>query len=148
MTREQAFAFSLDLSRRSMLPEGEFCTYQPVVNGSACPWNLDCEDCDKFPMSGADLLYWRRKQEQWRAIAERALDDATADYLHKVFEPTTRAPSTGSRRPVPTSDSSTRHSPWARRPQDYFHRICSTACRAADLAEACESEAGPTGPAG
>jgi len=33
-------------------------------------------------MSGTDLLYWRRKQEQWRAIAERAPDDATADYLH------------------------------------------------------------------
>jgi hypothetical protein len=46
-----------------------------------------CENCGKFVMSGADLLYWRRKQEQWRAIAERAPDDATADYLHQVFEP-------------------------------------------------------------
>jgi hypothetical protein len=35
--------------------------------------------------------YWRRKQQQWRAIAERAPDDATADYLHNVFEPTARA---------------------------------------------------------
>ncbi len=34
---------------------------------------------------------WLSAQEQWRAIAERAPDDATADYLHQVFEPTARA---------------------------------------------------------
>ena len=44
-----------------------------------------------FVLSGADLLYWRRKQEQWRSIAERAPDEATANYLHDVFEPTARA---------------------------------------------------------
>jgi len=42
-------------------------------------------------MTGADLLYWRRKREQWHSLAERAPDDATADYLHSVFEPTARA---------------------------------------------------------
>jgi hypothetical protein len=148
MTREQAFALSLDLSRRSTPTEGGFCTHQPVVNGSACPWNLDCENCDKFVMSGADLLYWRRKQEQWRAIAERAPDDATADYLHKVFEPTARAidglekalAGLGLLDQALTLD--------LRRPQDYFHRIWSTAFRAADLAEAGESEAVPARPAG
>jgi integrase len=148
MTREQAFALSLDLSRRSTPTEGGFCTHQPVVNGSACPWNLDCENCDKFVMSGADLLYWRRKQEQWRAIAERAPDNATADYLHKVFEPTARAidglekalAGLGLLDQALTLD--------LRRPQDYFHRIWSTAFRAADLAEAGESEAVPAGPAG
>jgi integrase len=136
MSREQALALSLDLSRRSTAAEGGFCTYQPVVRGSACPFNLDCGNCDKFVMSGADLLYWRRKQEQWRAIAERAPDDATADYLHQVFEPTARAidglekalAALGLLDQALTLDM--------RRPQDYFHRIWSTAFRAADLTEA------------
>jgi len=91
MTREQALALAIDLSRRSTPAEGGFCTFQPVVDGGACPWNLDCHRCDKFVLSGADLLYWRRKREQWASIAERAPDDATADYLHQVFEPTARA---------------------------------------------------------
>ena len=135
LTREKALTLALDLSRRSTPADGGFCTYQPVVNGAACPWNLDCENCDKFVMSGADLLYWRRKQEQWRAIAERAPDDATADYLHQVFEPTARAidglekalAGLGLLDQALTLD--------LRRPQDYFHRIWSTAFRAGDLAQ-------------
>jgi hypothetical protein len=102
------------------------------MNGAACPWNLDCQTCDKFVMSGADLLYWRRKQEQWRATAERA----PADYLHQVFEPTARAidglekalAGLGLLDPALALD--------LRRPQDYSHRIWSTAFRATDLAEA------------
>src|SRR5271157_3146635 len=82
---------ALDLSRRSTPAEGGFCTWQPVVDGGACPWNLDCANCDKFVLSGADLLYWRRKQEQWRSLAERAPTDEVADFLHKAFEPTARA---------------------------------------------------------
>jgi hypothetical protein len=70
MTREQAQALAIDLSRRSTPAEGGFCTFQPVVDGGACPWNLDCHNCDKFVLSGADLLYWRRKREQWRQLAE------------------------------------------------------------------------------
>jgi hypothetical protein len=66
MTREQAQALAIDLSRRSTPAEGGFCTFQPVVDGGACPWNLDCHNCDKFVLSGADLLSWRRKREQWR----------------------------------------------------------------------------------
>jgi hypothetical protein len=62
-----------------------------VVDGGACPWDLDCHNCDKFVLSGADLLYWRRKREQWRLLAEGARDDATASYLHGYFEPTARA---------------------------------------------------------
>ncbi len=31
--------------------------------------------------------YWHRKREQWRMLAERAPDSATADYLHEVFDP-------------------------------------------------------------
>ncbi|MGH3466791.1 MAG: tyrosine-type recombinase/integrase, partial [Thermocrispum sp.] len=82
MNRQQAQGLAVDLSRRSTPAEGGFCTFQPVVQGNACPWNLDCHNCDKFVLSGADLLYWRRKREQWASIAERAPDDATADYLH------------------------------------------------------------------
>ena len=106
------------------------CTYQPVVNGGACPWNLDCENCDKFVMSGADLLYWRRKQEQWRAIAERAPDDATADYLHQVFEPTARAIDGLEKALAGLGLLEQALALDLRRPQDYFHRIWSTAFRA------------------
>jgi hypothetical protein len=82
MDRRQAEALMIELSRASTPTEGGFCAYQPVVSGGACPWNLDCHSCGKFVLSGADLLYWRRKREQCASIAERAPDDATADYLH------------------------------------------------------------------
>ncbi|MEU0205889.1 hypothetical protein [Streptomyces canus] len=82
MTRAEAQTMAIDLARRSIPAEGGFCTYQPVVRGDACPWDLDCHNCGKFVMSGADLLYWRRKAEQWASLAERAPDDRTADYLH------------------------------------------------------------------
>ncbi|MCY0923992.1 tyrosine-type recombinase/integrase [Streptomyces sp. H27-G5] len=91
MTRQEAEALALDLTRRSTPAEGGFCTFQPVVSGDACPWNMNCHPCDKFVMSGADLVYWHRKREQWRTLAERAPDTATADYLHEVFDPTARA---------------------------------------------------------
>ncbi len=91
LTRGQAQALAIDLSRRSTPAEGGFCTFQPVVDGGTCPWSLDCHNCDKFVLSGADLLYWRRKREQWRQLAEGAPDDTTADYLHQHFEPTARA---------------------------------------------------------
>ncbi len=91
MDRSQAEALMIDLSRASTPTEGGFCTYQPVVSGGPCPWNLDCHSCGKFVLSGADLLYWRRKREQWASLAERAPDDATADYLHQVFAPTAQA---------------------------------------------------------
>ncbi|MEV7739118.1 tyrosine-type recombinase/integrase [Streptomyces sp. NPDC088921] len=134
MDRETALALALDLSRRSTPADGGFCTYQPVVDGGSCPWKLDCENCDNFVLSGADLLYWRRKAEQWRSIAENAPDDATADYLHTVFEPTAQAikgleqalAALGILDEALTLD--------LRRPQDYFHRTWSTAFRARDLA--------------
>jgi integrase len=40
LSREQAQALAIDLSRRSTPAEGGFCTFQPVVDGGACPWNL------------------------------------------------------------------------------------------------------------
>jgi integrase len=145
MSREQAMALALDLSRLSTPAEGGFCTDQLVVSGAICPWKLDCENCDKFVISGADLNYWRRKREHWRSIAERAPDDATADYLHKVFEPTALAidglekalAAMGLLEQALTLDF--------RRPQDYFQRIWNTGFRPAQLAAVVET--GPDDPA-
>jgi len=95
-------------------------------------------------LSGADLLYWRRKREQWRLLAEGAPDDATADYLHACFEPTARAINgleEGTRGPRLLEDALALD---MRKPQDYFHRVWSTAFRVSDLAAAGET-AGDTG---
>ena len=136
LTREQAQALAVDLSWRSTPAEGGFCTFQPVVSGGACPWNLDCHNCGKFVLSGADLLYWRRKREQWYSIAERAPDDATAAYLHQVFAPTAAAidgleAALGA---LGLLDEALALD--LRRPQDYFHRIWNTGFRVAGLTRA------------
>jgi hypothetical protein len=134
LTRQQAQALAIDLSRRSTPAEGGFCTFQPVVNGGACPWNLDCHNCDKFVLSGADLLYWRRKREQWRLLAEGAPDDATAAYLHQYFEPTAHAIDGLEKALAGLGLLDDALALDLRKPQDYFHRIWSTAFRANDLA--------------
>jgi integrase len=135
MTREQAQALAIDLSRRSTPTEGGFCTFQPVVDGGACPWNLDCHNCDKFVMSGADLLYWRRKREQWRQLAEGAPDEATAEYLHRYFEPTARAIDGLEQALAGLGLLDQALALDLRKPQDYFHRVWATAFRATDLAD-------------
>ncbi|WP_202120928.1 tyrosine-type recombinase/integrase [Streptomyces sp. BA2] len=140
LDRRQAEALAVDLTRRSTPAEGGFCTFQPVVDGGACPWNLNCHSCDKFVMSGADLLYWRRKREQWQTLAERAPDDATADYLHQVFEPTARAIDGLEKALAGLGLLQDALALDLRRPQDYFHRMWSTAFRAADLAAAAEPD--------
>jgi integrase len=134
MTQEEAQVLAIDLSRRSTPAEGGFCTFQPVVNGGACPWNLNCHSCANFVMSGADLLYWRRKREQWMSVAERAPDDATADYLHKVFEPTAAAIDGLEKALAALGLLQEALALDMRRPQDYFHRVWSTSFRARDLA--------------
>nr|WSX47549.1 site-specific integrase [Streptomyces sp. NBC_00974]WSX54307.1 site-specific integrase [Streptomyces sp. NBC_00974] len=135
MSRAQAQALAVDLSRSSTPAEGGLCTFQPVVNGDACPWNLDCHNCKEFVLSGADLLYWRRKREQWMSIAERSPDDATADYLHKVFEPTGQAIDGLEKALAGLGLLDDALALDLRRPQDYFHRLWSTAFRASDLAQ-------------
>jgi integrase len=140
LTREQAQALAIDLSRRSTPAEGGFCTFQPVVDGGACPWNLDCHHCDKFVLSGADLLYWRRKREQWRLLAEGAPDDATADYLHRYFEPTARAIDGLEKALAGLGLLDDALALDLRKPQDYFHRVWSTAFRAADLTDAARDD--------
>jgi len=141
LTREQAMALAVDLSRRSTPAEGGFCTFQPVVDGGACPWKLDCHNCDKFVLSGADLLYWRRKREQWASLAERAPDDATVDYLHHVFEPTARAIDGLENALAGLGLLDEALAVDLRKPQDYFHRVWNTAFRAADLAAAAHPDA-------
>ncbi|MDX2827989.1 tyrosine-type recombinase/integrase, partial [Streptomyces ipomoeae] len=134
MTRAEAQALALDLARHSTPAEGGFCTYQPVVRGDACPWNMDCHNCDKFVMSGADPLYWHRKAEQWASLAERAPDDQTADYLHAVFEPTARAISGLEKALASLGLLEEALAMDLRRPQDYYHRMWTLAFRASDLA--------------
>ena len=134
VTRQHAQALAIDLSRRSTPAEGGFCTFQPVVDGGACPWQLDCHNCDKFVLSGADLLYWRRKREQWRQLAEGAPDDATADYLHRHFEPTARAIDGLEKALAGLGLLDQALEMDLRQPQDYFHRVWATAFRATDLA--------------
>lgn len=136
MTRLEAEALAIDLSRRSTPTEGGLCTFQPVVDGGACPWKLDCENCDKFVLTGADLLYWRRKREQWHSIAERAPDDATADYLHQVFEPTGKAIDGLESALAGLGLLDDALALDLRRPQDYFQRLWSLGFRANDLASA------------
>ncbi|MFD5616756.1 tyrosine-type recombinase/integrase [Kitasatospora sp. NPDC127060] len=135
MSRERAEALLIDLSRTSTPAEGGFCTFQPVVNGDACPWNLNCHNCDKFVMSGADLVYWHRKREQWRMLAERAPDSATADFLHEVFEPTARAIDGLEKALAAVGLLEDALALDLRRPQDYFGRVWSTAFQAQKLAD-------------
>jgi len=137
ITREQAQALAIDLSRRSTPAEGGFCTFQPVVAGGACPWNLDCGNCGKFVLSGADLLYWRRKREQWYSIAERAPDDATASWLHEVFAPTAAAIDGLEAALAGLGLLDDALALDLRRPQDYFQRVWNIGFRASELAGAC-----------
>jgi len=136
MDRRQAEALMIDLSRASTPTEGGFCTYQPVVHGGACPWNLNCHSCDKFVLSGADLLYWRRKREQWASIAERAPDD----YLHQVFAPTAQAIDGLEKALAGLGLLDQALALDLRRPQDYYHRLWKMSFRATDLAAATGGE--------
>ncbi|WP_189765815.1 site-specific integrase [Streptomyces xanthochromogenes] len=138
MTREEAEAMLVDLTRKSTPAEGGFCTFQPVVNGDTCPWNLNCHGCDKFVMSGADLVYWHRKREQWRMLAERAPDSAAADYLHGLFDPTSRAIAGLEKALAAVGLLDEALALDLRRPQDYFGKVWTTAFRANDLAAAGE----------
>ncbi len=133
ISRQEAMTLAVDLSRRSTPAEGGFCTWQPVVDGGACPWNLDCANCDKFVLSGADLLYWRRKQEQWRSLAERAPTGEVAGFLHKAFEPTARAIEGLEKALAGLGLLDQALALDLRRPQDYFQRIWAVNFRASDL---------------
>ncbi|MER6838890.1 hypothetical protein ABT320_33810 [Streptomyces cellulosae] len=87
-------------------------------------------------MSGADLVYWHRKREQWRMLAERAPNSTTADYLHEVFEPTARAIDGLEKALAAVGLLDDALALDLRRPQDYFGKVWSTAFRAQELAHA------------
>lgn len=144
MSRSQAQEIAIDLARRSTPAEGGFCTFQPVVDGNACPWNLNCHSCDNFVISGADLIYWRRKREQWNALAERAPDSATADFLHQAFQPTSKAIDGLEKALAAIGLLDEALALDLRRPQDYFHRLWRTAFRPGDLTDQPANE--PEGP--
>ena len=84
-------------------------------------------------MTGADLFYWRRKREQWASIAERAPDDATADYLHQVFAPTAQAIDGLEKALAGLGLLDQALALDLRRPQDYYHRLWNMTFRATDL---------------
>ncbi|WP_327669551.1 MULTISPECIES: tyrosine-type recombinase/integrase [unclassified Streptomyces] len=134
MTQAEAEAMLVDLTHRSMPSEGGFCTFQPVVDGGVCPFKLNCHPCENFVMTGADLVYWHRKREQWRMLAERAPDDATRDYLHQVFDPTARAIDSLERALAAVGLLEEALGLDLRRPQDYYGRVWSAAFRAGRLA--------------
>jgi hypothetical protein len=125
LSPEQAEAMAVNVGRRCTPTLGGLCTEQVVVDGGRCPKKnkLDCDNCDKLVMTGADLLYWRRKREQWYSIAERAPDDATADYFYKVFEPTARAIDGLEKALAGLGLLGQALALDLRRPQDYFHRV-------------------------
>jgi hypothetical protein len=111
-------------------------TREQALAIAACPWNMDCHNCGKFVMSGADLLYWQHKREQWGLLAEGAPDDTTADYLHSYFEPTARAIDGLEKALAGLGLLGDALALDLRKPQDYFQRVWSTVFRASDLAAA------------
>jgi hypothetical protein len=70
LTREQPQALAIDLSRRSTLAEGGFCTFQPVVDGGACPWKLDCGNCDARAAIAAALAEAGERRVQMAAAQD------------------------------------------------------------------------------
>lgn len=87
-------------------------------------------------MTGADLLYRRRKGEKWYSLAERAPTDEMADWLHQQFEPTARAIAGLERALAGIGLLDDALALDLRRPQGYFHRLWTTGFRTADLATA------------
>ncbi|MFD4863511.1 hypothetical protein [Streptomyces atratus] len=73
-------------------------------------------------------------------MAEGAPDDATADYLHRYFEPTARAIDGLESALAGLGLLDDALALDLRKPQDYFQRVWSTAFRAADLAQAVGDE--------
>jgi hypothetical protein len=104
------------------------------VTGPGAPQPGQLISDGEFVMTGADLLYWRREREQWYSLAERAPTDEMADWLHQQFAPTAGAIA-GPERALTgvglLDDALALH---LRRPQDYFHRLWTTAFRTSDLA--------------
>ena len=126
-------AMMLDLTVISTPTEGGVCTFQPVVNGGRCPHKLNCNGCDHFALTGADLAYWKRKQEQWTTVVEGAPTQEAVDYLHGLFEPTSHAIAglETALQALGLLDQALALD--IRAPQDYFDDMWSKGWRARDL---------------
>ena len=71
---------------------------------------------------------------RWRLSADGAPDDTAADYLNRYFEPTARAIDGLEKALAGRGLLDDALALDLRKPQDYFHRVWSTAFGAADLA--------------
>ena len=92
-------------------------------------------------LSGADLLYWRRKREQRYSIAERAPGDATAAWLHDAFAPAAAATDGLEAALAGLGLLDDALALDLRRPQDYFQRVWTIGFRATELASAAADSA-------
>ena len=147
ITAGHAQALAIDLSRRSTPAEGGFCTFQPVVDGGACPWKLNCHGCGEFVMSGADLC----------TGGASGSSGAPSPNVPPTMRPPTIC-TRCSRRPRPAIDGlegalaglgllEQALAVDLRRPQDYYQRIWNLGFAAADLtAAATGTEAPGAGP--
>lgn len=88
---DQVRRMVVDLSRSVTPTIGGVSAFQPVIDGKRCPFSLDCENCQHLILSGGDLMYWRRKREQWLRLAERAPEKASRDFILTQLEPVSRA---------------------------------------------------------
>jgi integrase len=122
LSREQARALAIDLSRRSTPAEGGFCTFQPVVDGGGCPgtWtattaaNSSCPGptCSTGGASANNGGCW-----------PKALPATPPPPTCTTISSPPPAPSTAWRKPWPDSASWTTPSPWT----CASHRTTSTA---------------------
>src|SRR5699024_5039581 len=78
---------SVDLVSSIARMEGGSFTYQPFVSRGDCMKDLDCSACPKYVLTGGDLLYWRRKREQWDELVEAAPNAESREYLREKFKP-------------------------------------------------------------
>jgi len=74
-------------------------------------------------LSGADLLYWRRKREQWYSIAERAPTTPPPLTCHDAFTPTAAAIDGLEAALAGLGLLDDALALDLRRPQDYFQRV-------------------------
>ena len=141
LNRHQAEALAIDLSSRSTPAEGGFLDLPARRRRWSLPLNLDSRNREESAMSGATRPQRARcKREQWHSIAERAPDDATADYLHEVFAPTARAIDGLEKALAGLNLLDDALALDLLRPQDYFQRLWSTGFRAAELALAADDD--------
>jgi integrase len=139
LDREQALALAVDLSRRSTPAEGGFAPSSPwstatPARGSstATPVTSSYSPVPTSSTGGAN-------RSNGVLSPNGPPDDATADYLRQVFEPTARAIEGLEKALAGLELLGEALALNLRRPQDYFHRIWSTNFRAIDLAAAAQA---------